>query len=255
MGENWGNMANYKTQAINLKSYNFGEADKIIVMYSRDHGIIRCIAKGVRRYTSKLGGRMEMLISNNLLLANGKNLDIICQADLVDSFKEIRKDISKLTYAVYCAEMINTFGLENDSNSSRIYDVFFESLKNISLASSTEDILWTIIRFKLKLMKLLGYAVELNSCVKCSEPVKNNQYFFCADSGGIICKSCQNELSGIMDLDHDILKIFKNSLNSDYADNCYNRILLDSCFNILKEYISLRSHKKFKSPELIECLC
>ena len=55
-----------------------------------------------------------MLIANNLFLANGKNLDVICQADLMDSFKEIRKDISKLTYAVYCAELINTFGLEND---------------------------------------------------------------------------------------------------------------------------------------------
>jgi len=52
-------MANYTTQAINLKSYNLGEADKIMVMYSRDHGIIRCVAKGIKKPTSKLGGRME----------------------------------------------------------------------------------------------------------------------------------------------------------------------------------------------------
>jgi DNA repair protein RecO (recombination protein O) len=65
-------MANYKTQAINLKSYNLGEADKIVVMYSRDYGIIRCVAKGIKRPASKLGGRMEMLASNKLLIAKGK---------------------------------------------------------------------------------------------------------------------------------------------------------------------------------------
>ena len=248
-------MANYKTQAINLKSYNFGEADKIMVMYSRDYGILRCIAKGSRKYTSKLAGRTEMLMANDLLLAKGKNLDVICQADLLDSFNGIRKDISKLTYSVYCAELINNFGLENDTNSSQIYDNFFESLKNISLASSSEDILWTIIRFKLKLMKQLGYAVELDECVICNSPVKESQISFCADSGGVMCKNCKNDLHGTIDFDHDILRILKNSINSDYADESFNKILLSSCFNILKEYVSLRSHKKFKSPELIECLC
>ena len=265
-------MANYNTQAINLKSYTLGEADKIIVMYSRDFGILRCIAKGIRKPTSKLGGRMEMLVANKLFLAKGKKLDIVCQAETADNFKAIRNDITKLTYAIYCAELIYTFGLENDTNSHKIYDVFFESLKNISLASSDEEILWTVIRFQLKLMQLLGYAVELDACVRCNDDicsssnVASNSYktnpnsilkplSFSAESGGIVCNNCKNEMGSYIDINHDIVKIFKDALNFDFSENPYNKVILSFCFNTLKDFISVRSHKKLKSPELIECLC
>ncbi|OGI17854.1 MAG: DNA repair protein RecO [Candidatus Melainabacteria bacterium RIFOXYA12_FULL_32_12] len=260
-------MANYTTQAINLKSYNLGEADKIMVMYSRDHGIIRCVAKGIKKPTSKLGGRMETLNANKLFIAKGKKLDIVCQAELVDTFKEIRKDITKLTYAIYCAELINTFGLENDSNSAQIYDIFFETLKNISLSSNTEDILWTVIRFKLRLMKQLGYAVELNNCVRCNNQIQENSFYFSAESGGVVCNDCKNEMYKTSDLDSNIIRILKDAINFDFPEVltnnadilddkiAINQLTLDYSFKLLKEYISIRSDKKLKTPELIECLC
>ena len=211
---------------------------------------------------------METLIANKLLMAKGKKLDIICQAEIADSFKEIRQDIVKLTYAIYCAELINAFGLENDANSSKIYDIFFESLKNISLSSNTEDILWTVIRFKMRLMKQLGYAVELNNCVKCNNQIQENTFSFCAESGGIVCNNCKNELYKLEDLDSNIVRIMKDATNFDFPELSasgknepdYNKITINKltlgyCFNLLKQYIALRSDKKLKSPELIECLC
>lgn len=258
-------MANYTTQAINLKSYNLAESDKIMVMYSREYGILRCVAKGVKKPTSKLGGRMQTLNANKLLMAKGKKLDIVCQAELVDSFKGLREDITKLTYSIYCSELINNFGLENDTNSAQIYDIFFETLKNISLSSNTEEILWTIIRFKLRLMKLLGYAVELNKCVKCNDQIQNNAYSFSAESGGIVCYNCKSEIYQAKDLDQNILKVLKDAMNFDFPEMpdtteiddkiAISQLTLDYSFNLLKEYISLRSHKKLKTPELIECLC
>ena len=161
-------MANYKAQAINLKSYNLGESDKIMIMYSREQGLIRCVAKGVKKSLSSLGGRMQLLVANNLLLATGRNLDIVCQAEVIDSFSSIRNDMTKLIYSFYCAELINNFGMENDQNCKIIYDISFEALKNISIFSSLEEILWTVIRFKLRLMEAVGYAVELNSCARCN---------------------------------------------------------------------------------------
>jgi len=248
-------MSNYKTQAINLKSYNLGEADKIIVMYSRDLGIIRCVAKGIKKPTSKLGGRMMMLAANKLLIAKGKKLDIVCQAELVDSFKELRRDVAKLTYAIYCAELINNFGLENDTNSSKIYDLFFESLKNISLSSNTGEALWATIRFKLVFMNLLGYAVELNHCVKCNELIQKDGFTFSAEAGGIVCRNCSSSEGEAIEIDHDILKVFKDAANFDFPESLIDQTSLNYCFRVLKEYVALRSHKKLKTPELIECLC
>lgn len=251
-------MANYKTQAINLKSYNLSESDKIMVMYSRDYGIIRCVAKGVKKPTSKLGGRMQALMANNLFIAKGKKLDIVCQAELVDSFKESRKDIDKLTYSIFCAELINTFGLENDTHSAQIYDIFFESLKNISLASSTEDVLWNVIRFNLKLLRELGYAVELNNCVRCNaDIILNGLLSFCAESGGVVCNSCKYQTKDNIDIDQKVVRTLKSALNFDFPDddNLMDKLNLYFCFNLLKNYIGVRSHKKLKSPDLIESLC
>lgn len=256
--KSWGikkRMANYKTQAINLKSYNLGEADKIVVMYSRDHGIIRCVAKGVRKPSSKLGGRMEMLMANRLFVAKGKQLDILCQAESIDTFKDTRKDLPKLTYSLYCAELINNFGLENDTNSSCIYDLFYETLKNISLSGNITETLWTIVRFQYHLLSHLGYAVELDTCVKCNDDIKNNTWAFCPESGGVICTSCKRQASKLTEIDLNIIKLLKEIELFDFPETQINQDLLNTCFNILKEYLSLRCDKKLKSCELIECLC
>lgn len=76
----------YKTNAINLKSYDFGEADKIVIMYSKDKGLIRCMAKGSKKPNGKLGGRMDMFVANNLLLSKGRSMDTVSQAEVLNSF-------------------------------------------------------------------------------------------------------------------------------------------------------------------------
>lgn len=252
-------MANYKAQAINLKSYNLGESDKIMVMYSRDHGLIRCVAKGVKKSSSSLGGRMQLIVANNLLLAKGRNLDIVCQAEVIESFSSIRSDMTKLIYSLYCAELINNFGLENDTNSKIIYDISFEALKNISIFSSLEEILWTVIRFKLRFMEAIGYAVELSSCVKCNntESVYNNFHFFCPESGGVICGKCDEKATKTIKIDKRHHNVFRDAQIYDFPEDegSFDKALLYSCFNIMKEYVSVRSDKKLKTPEMIEALC
>jgi DNA repair protein RecO (recombination protein O) len=249
-------MANYRTQAINLKSYNLGESDKIMVMYSRENGIFRGVAKGVKKATSSLGGRMQLLVANNLLMATGRNLDIICQAEVLDSFSAIRNDMSKLIYSFYCAELVTNFGLENDPNAKEVYDILFEALKNMSIFDSLEEILWTVIRFKLRLMEAVGYAIETGQCVKCNdiEPV---YHFFCSESGGVICKKCDEKALKSILIDKRHVKVFRDAMLYDFPEGnaSMDRELLYSCFNALKEYIMVRSDKKLRTPEMIETLC
>ncbi|MEI8388541.1 MAG: DNA repair protein RecO [bacterium] len=252
-------MANYKTQAINLKSYTLGESDKIMVMYSREHGLIRCVAKGVKKSSSTLGGRMQLLIANNLLLAKGRNLDIVCQAEVVESFSSLRNDMTKLIYSFYCAELITNFGLESDANCKNIYDISFEALKNISIFSSLEEILWTVIRFKLRLMEAIGYAAEINQCVKCNESEHNfgGYHFISPEAGGVVCSDCNANTPKTLQIDKRHLNVFRDAQIYDFPEDkeCFDRTLLYSCFNIMKEYVSVRSDKKLKTPEMIEALC
>ena len=107
-------MNNFVTDAINLKSYNLSEADKIIVMYSRDKGLIRGVAKGVKKTKSKLGARMDLLVANKLMLYKGKNLDRICQAEALNTFHKTRQNMDKIFYSMYVTEVVNNFGVEDD---------------------------------------------------------------------------------------------------------------------------------------------
>ena len=92
----------FTTNVINLKSYNISEADKIIVMYSKERGLIKGVAKGIKKTSSKLGGRMDLLVANKMMLNKGKTLDTICQAEALNTFFNLRSDINKLFYAMYC---------------------------------------------------------------------------------------------------------------------------------------------------------
>jgi len=252
-------MANYKAQAINLKSYNLGESDRIMLMYSREHGLIRCVAKGAKKTGSSLGGKMQLFVANNILFATGRNLDIVCQAEVIESFSNIQSDMTKLIYSFYIVELINNFAVENDPNCSKIYDITFEALKNISILNSLEEILWTIIRFKLRLMDAVGYATETDFCVRCCTPESNfgGFHYFSPECGGIVCKSCSDKASKTLEIDKRHLHIFRDANDFEFPDEDlhFDKYLLYSCFNALKEFVSVRSDKKLKTPEMIEALC
>ena len=126
---------NFVTDAINLKSYNLSESDKIIVMYSKDKGLIRGVAKGVKKPKSKLGARMDLLVANTLMLHKGKNLDTICQAEVLNTFNKTRQDIDKIFYSMYVTEVVNNFGLEEDPSSEHIYNLLYKTLNAISTSN------------------------------------------------------------------------------------------------------------------------
>ena len=113
----------YTTNAINLKSYDFGESDRIVLMYSQDKGLIRCIAKGSKKPNGKLGGRMDMFVANNLLLTKGKSMDSVSQAEVLNSFFRIRQDSDRMFYSMACVETVKNFGEENDVESKEVYTI------------------------------------------------------------------------------------------------------------------------------------
>lgn len=143
-------MNNFVTDAINLKAYNLSEADKIIVMYSRDKGLIRGVAKGVKKPKSKLGARMDLLVANKLMLYKGKSLDRICQAEALNTFQKTRRNMDKIFYSMYISEVVSNFGVEDDPCSNEVYDLLYKALEKISNASDAVEIMIAVIKFQLK---------------------------------------------------------------------------------------------------------
>ena len=248
---------NYTTDAINLKSYDLSDADKIILMYSKDKGLIRGVAKGVKKPKSKLGARMDALIANTIMLAKGRNLDTICQAQSINTFKESRQDIVKLMCSSYISEVVTNFGVEEDPCSKDVYNLLYKALNKISQAESKKDVLIATIKFQLKMMLISGFSLELDSCLCCGERVLNEDMFFSNKMGGIICRECNETFRIKTKMHYKIRDFLQAMLQFDFDYSCeYDQKATEKvcivCFNLLKEYIQLHSSKKFKSDKVLQ---
>ena len=98
----------YKTQAIVLRQRKLGEADKIVTLYTSHQGKVDAVAKGVRRTKSRLAGHLEPLTLGSYMLAEGRELDIVTQAETVDAFAGLRADLDRVSRGLYCAELVAT---------------------------------------------------------------------------------------------------------------------------------------------------
>ncbi len=252
-------MQNFTTNAINLKSYPLSETDKIILMYSKEKGLIRGVAKGSKKQKSKLGGRMDMLVANKLMLFKGKNLNTIAQAEALNTFYKIRIDMDKLLYSMYCAEIILNFGVENDPSSEEIFNLFYNCLNQISECSTKTQLLLCVVRFQLKMTNILGYCLELSNCCVCNSEINEAELYFSLKGGGVVCKNCKNNLilSKKMNLKLRNFLLTLQDTNFDektYFDETANEKITQFCFGLLKDYIAQFSLKKFKTLESLQLL-
>lgn len=174
----------YSTDVICLRTYDFGEADKILHLYSPEHGRISVIAKGVKKTNSKLAGACELLNLSEVQLSKGKNLDVLCQYQPKETFIGIRSDLLKLAYGLLFAELVNMTAIDMDSHA------VFHDLKKALLLLDQADEAETIplgIEFQLAILQAAGYHPVLNSCIFTSQPLDPVALYYCfsAQLGGV----------------------------------------------------------------------
>lgn len=250
-------MNNFMTDAINLKSYNLSECDKIVVMYSKEKGLIKGVAKGCKKPKSKLGARMDMLVANSLMLYKGKNLDTICEAKVLNTFKDSRQDMDKLFHSMYVSEIVHNFGIEGDPSSSEIYDLFYKTLEKISGAKDKKEVLIGVIKFQLKIMQIAGFGVELDTCLCCREQILAENMYFSSKMGGVICEECNSHLGVKTKLHHKLRDFllamlqFDFNFESEYDRKATEKVCLVCC-NLLKEYVQTHCNKKFKTTQILQ---
>lgn len=250
---------NFTTNAINLKSYNLSESDKIIVMYSQDKGLIKCVAKGAKKSNSKLGGRLDMFVANKLLLYKGKNLDKICQAEALNTFNKTRTNYDKLLYSSYLAEIINNFCTENDANSEDIYQLFYLALEHISNAKNKTEVLIYTIKFQLKIMKLLGYEMTFDRCIHCNKEIGDKNSYFDINQGGSLCEECSNNAKNTIRINYKIKNYLVTEAKEEFStqtkyDTLMTENVAEICFKFLNKYIQNNSNRQFNTEKILETL-
>lgn len=247
---------NFTTDAINLKSYPLNDNDSIVVMFSKDKGLIKTIAKGAKKPKSKLGARIQMFIANRLMLLSGKNFDTIAQAQSLNTFSKIRYDLDKMSYSMYIVELVSTFcskQFNQDENYEEIYKLIFETFENISISNTKSDVLYCVLKFQIKLMEKLGWGLDFNYCSNCQNKIQEENSIFSFVLGGFICKDCISKIQiGENIKIHSKIRIFLNELTKidinekTRYDSLVNEIVLERCFLFMKKYIDNLTNKKTK---------
>ena len=241
----------FVTDAINLKTYALSEFDNIIVMYSREKGLIRGVAKGVKKPKSKLGARMQVLIANKLLLNKGRNLDRITQAQALNTFSKLRQDLDKLTYSMYLAELITSFCQETEDNAEKIYDIFYASLEKIANSADKREVLLAVLKFQVQLMEVLGYGLQINSCSLCGCEINENPMFSRTD-GGSYCARCADGRNLSLVKIPTKIRDFLNEIactaiiHATKYDDLADLKTVEICFEFLRKYISALAPSKQK---------
>jgi DNA repair protein RecO (recombination protein O) len=176
-------MGLYRDQGVVLRTIKLGESDRIVSLVTEGHGKVRAVAKGVRKTKSRFGARLEPTSHVSLLLYEGRELDIVTQAEVLDHFRVIREDLDRLARATTMLEAVDQVAQEGQA-SARLYQMLVGALR--ALAARNASIL--VPAFFLKLLALEGFQPVLDGCSACGAP--GPLVGFDLVHGGALCAAC-----------------------------------------------------------------
>jgi DNA repair protein RecO (recombination protein O) len=202
----------YRTQAIVLGHFEFGEADRILKLFTLERGKMSAIAKGVRKINSRKAGHLEPFTHVNLFLARGRNLDIITQAEALNTFSGLREDLRRMALASYVVEVLDRFTYEEGPNPG-LFRVLLQTLNRLETQPNVE----TVIRYyEMRLLDLLGFRPQLFECIDCGKPIQEEDQFFSPLGGGVACPRCGQARSEAWPVNKDVLRYLRHFQRSDW---------------------------------------
>lgn len=180
-------MALYRSRGIVLRSIRYGEADRILDIYTRDAGLVSCIAKGIRRTRSRFGARLEPFSCVDFMAYHGRTLDTVTQAESLRSFHRVREHLDRLEAADGLAGVLRA--LSGGTPDRMTFNLLYHALDALEAAERGFGLVEAA--FGLKLAVLSGYAPRLDECVGCGEEPGEAARFAPA-AGGFLCRGCRD---------------------------------------------------------------
>jgi DNA repair protein RecO (recombination protein O) len=172
-------------QGIVLRSFPFGEADRVVVLLSPNHGKLRAVAKGVRKTTSRFGGRLEPFTQVDLVLYEGRNLDTITQVSVIEAFPHLRNDLDRVLAAGTMVEAADAV-TEEGEGAVRAFLLLQRGLRALEAGPRHPDL---VAAFLLKVAEVVGVAPALAECAACGTREGVTRFSFAG--GGALCERCR----------------------------------------------------------------
>lgn len=244
-----------KTEAIVLGQHDFGEADKIVTLYTKEFGKLKAMAKGVRRIKSRFGSSTELFSYNQLMLymQPKRDLYIIAGSNIIRTHKELRENFDSFVTGSYVAELVDKL-TEPEERNCRLFSLILETFHQIP--KQGRDIIIAV--FVTKFLANAGYKLDLEKCVLCEKPIPLiERKKLSVEQGGVLCSKCQVRDLQAMDVSSLALIYLKKFETVNLAE--VGKIDIETSIRndlnrIVHFYLSHHLPSSLKTEEFIEKL-
>lgn len=240
----------YRTEAVVLRRQDLGEADRLIAVYTPELGKLRIVAKGVRRPRSRKAGHLEPFTRVQLLLARGRELDIVTQAEAIDVYPNLRTDLIRMGHAAYAVELLDRVTVEAAENED-LYRLLVHTLERLSLGADPA----VASRFyELRVLDLVGYRPELFRCLNCGTEIRPEDQYFSASAGGVVCPSCGPLVVDSRPMSLGTLKVLRHYQRNTFASVSGIRIRPEvhaELERLLEDYLTYILERRLNSPAFV----
>jgi DNA repair protein RecO (recombination protein O) len=239
-----------KVEAVVLRHSDYGEADRLLTLFSREQGKLRAIAKGVRKVQSRKAGHLEPFTQVSLMLAQGHDLWIVTQAEAIETMQPLRDDLTRLSYAAYAVELLDRFTYEEGQN-WQLYNLLLETLKRIA---QEENSFVPVHYYEMRLLDLMGFRPMLFECAVCGKAIQAEDQYFSAERGGVLCPDCGLMVNEARAVSMDALRYLRHFQRSTYgeakraAPASETRAEVEALLNY---YLTYLLERNLNSPEFI----
>lgn len=241
----------FHAQSLVLRHMEYGEADRILTLFTLERGKIKAIAKGVRKIKSRKAGHLEPFTQVNLFFAQGRDLAIITQAETINAYIKLKDNLVLTGYAAYMVELLERFTYEEGENRV-LYNLIIDSLTRLE----ENPVALTVVHyFEVRLMDLLGFRPELQTCRQCSKPIQAVDQYFSPQMGGVLCPVCGKLNPEIWPVSMRALKYFRHFQRSKYSQVKMLMIQEDTekeLKDLIERYLTYLLEHDLKSPQFIK---
>lgn len=215
-------MPTYVTEGVVLRRIDYGEADRILTVLTREHGKIGVIARGARKANSRLAAHTDLFARSRMQLAHGRGeLEVLTQAETIGSAAPLT-DARRATCAAVCAELADRV-LESNHPDAETFDLVADALSDCT--DVTRDPRTALVWLTRRLIDRLGYAPQLHGCASCGQTLEEASARFSAVAGGLLCDRCAPADPGTVECSVRVIKVLRVAAAGDAT--LYRRLLLD----------------------------
>jgi DNA repair protein RecO (recombination protein O) len=196
----------YVTDAIVLTRFDYGEADRIMTLFTPAYGKLKAIAKGVRRTKSRLGGSLEPLAELRVALARGRTFDVVTQVQVNHAWLRLRDSLESTATAWYLAELADR-SLEERHEAEGLYALLRHAYELLDAGMAPGRVArW----YEMHLADELGVRPEVDRCVECDRMLDADEAFrWVPPLGGVLCSRCPGPPADRAGLSLEALKLLK----------------------------------------------